>query len=245
MNSEKRVDQTPELVAVLQRIKFKSSCINLNWKWAYEHVFNDSGEIRGWLIRATYAHMGSDGVVSVHDGRREFIHKGSSESYVVRTCLLLSKLAVESEIEYAFQIDEQAIFSPERPLAGPLKATASTESIQHQLRCFFADRGFEIEEDTIDEMLGLAEWPWCDDGADFDPKYHEHIEKDDDGCTVRIRPAFLNPNCDSSTRFECPNCSELYEMPDALCGSEHCQNCHENGSCDCDRDDGEADDSDE
>jgi hypothetical protein len=119
------------LLAILNGIKFKPSCVNLKWEWEIVPVWNGGALVQygldsirflakaeppaecGWLVSTTFERPDiNTGVVSRGRGRQEFIRNGTEESGVVKTCWVLAEMIVKHEIMEAFTYDDITIFNP-------------------------------------------------------------------------------------------------------------------------------------
>jgi len=123
--SEITVETEAQLRAVLDRISFAPSCVNMGWQWQIEELYTAtarragwSSSLRGWLVNTTFrrpdTHTGEDGFGA---GRQELIAFGASESAVVKTCWLLAELIVRHELMEAFLYQGVRIFDPHHSVA--------------------------------------------------------------------------------------------------------------------------------
>jgi hypothetical protein len=123
--ADETVATTAELRAVLDRITFAPSCVNMGWTWEIEELHVD-GALKGWLVNTTFRRPDTDtGVVGTGRGRQELVVRGASESGVVKTAWLLAELIVRHELMEAFLYRGVRIFDPHHTveeLAMPYRA---------------------------------------------------------------------------------------------------------------------------
>ncbi len=111
--SEKTIKTVDDLRAVLDKVTFRESCVNLDWKWEVTGVLNGDGDLLGWLVRTSFTRPDTNtGLVDRGSGRWELVKKGTTVSGVVKTCWLLAELIVRHELMEAFQYDGVKIFDP-------------------------------------------------------------------------------------------------------------------------------------
>lgn len=114
---EKIINTKEDLLAVLAKVSFAPSCVNLDWQWdieaLHDHRLGPKDNLRGWLVNNSFVRPDAlTGKVSRGKGRQEFIAIGTSESGVVKTCWLLAELIVKHELMEAFHYDGVKIFDP-------------------------------------------------------------------------------------------------------------------------------------
>jgi hypothetical protein len=109
------VDSMERLNAVLARISFRPSCVNMGWEWEIERVYSAHDTLRGWFISTTFRRPDTDtGEVGRGRGRREFIEYGATVSSVVKTAWLCAELIVRHELMEAFCFDGKRVFDPHK-----------------------------------------------------------------------------------------------------------------------------------
>lgn len=103
--ADKTVNTQEELRAILNKITFAPSCVNLDWQWDIEAVYGEetyfggddqmAHPLRGWLVNTSFLRPDTNtGVVGRGKGRLEFIPVGCSESGVAKTCWVLAEMIV-------------------------------------------------------------------------------------------------------------------------------------------------------
>jgi len=119
---ETRIYAEAELQAVLRRITFANSALDLKWKfeWA-EYYLDPKGPLPstasvakyGWLLWVTFERPDTiTGDVGIGRGREEIIWLGTPLSGVVKTAWLLIDLVVRHELMEGFRFDNARIFNP-------------------------------------------------------------------------------------------------------------------------------------
>ena len=114
--------------AVLARISFAPSCLDMGWQWEVEELRVGSEEtLKGWHVNTTFQRPDTDtGIVGTGRGRKEFVALGTSESGVVKTAWLLAELIVRHELMEAFLYRGVRIFDPHH--------TVDELSLPHRMR---------------------------------------------------------------------------------------------------------------
>lgn len=130
---EQRVETQAQLRAVLDRITFAPSCVNMGWQWQIEELrVAPDGRLRGWLVNTTFRRPDTNtGEIGTGSGRQELIAVGATESAIVKTAWLLAELIVRHELMEAFLYKGVRIFNPHHTveeLAMPAARNRPSES---------------------------------------------------------------------------------------------------------------------
>lgn len=115
------------LKKVISRISYASSCIDLDWSFDTQEVYqkksgNDLLEsmnytISGWLIRTTFKRPDTNtGKIGIGHGRWEFIEFGASADSAIKTCWVLLEMIIKHELMEMFQVDGVRIFNPHKSI---------------------------------------------------------------------------------------------------------------------------------
>jgi hypothetical protein len=119
------IESTGELHRVLDRITFRKSCVDFDWRWEVEALpCADCTEgckqclhtrLRGWLVNTTFKRPDTDsGRVERGRGRQEYVAIGTTVSGLVKTCWVLTELIVRHELMEAFCFDGARVFDPHK-----------------------------------------------------------------------------------------------------------------------------------
>lgn len=107
------INSLQQLRQVLSKVTFAASCVDLDWQWDVETIYNRDGTVKGWFVNTSFMRPDTEtGAVGRGQGRQEYIKLGTSESGVVKTCWLLAELIVRHELMEAFLYDGVKIFNP-------------------------------------------------------------------------------------------------------------------------------------
>lgn len=119
--TEKCIETIDQLHAVLKRVTFAKSCVDLDWEWEVSPVFgnNHGGQVAvGWLVATSFARPDREtGAIERGRGRWELVPRGTTVSGVAKTCWLLAELIVKHELMEAFLFDGVRIFDPHHTVA--------------------------------------------------------------------------------------------------------------------------------
>ena len=132
ISPDTRVGSTEELRAVLDRIQFRNSVMNFDWRFEIQPVtvryegeatfFDatrnqvvtaDSPERRGWLLWASFERPDTvTGHTSRGRGRDEIVWEGWTESAVVKTAWVVVSMLVTHELMEGIQYSDHRFFDP-------------------------------------------------------------------------------------------------------------------------------------
>lgn len=113
-NKDFKVLYAAQLRAVLNRITFAPSCVDMSWKWELEEVWEEDS-LKGWLVNTTFQRPDTNtGEMGTGKGRQGFIPVGTTLSGVVKTAWLLAELIVRHELMEAFLFDGKRVFDPHK-----------------------------------------------------------------------------------------------------------------------------------
>jgi hypothetical protein len=126
--TDKLVQTTADVRAVLDQISFAPSCLDMGWKWEIEELRTGAeNALIGWHVNTTFQRPDTDtGVVGTGRGRKEFVAVGAGESSVVKTAWLLAELIIRHELMEAFLYRGVRIFDPHH--------TVDELSLPHKMR---------------------------------------------------------------------------------------------------------------
>lgn len=120
VGEDRVVNTSEELQAVLSKITFGPSCINMGWQWEVQpmHTPTIPAHAMGWLINTTFRRPEREtGAVGIGRGRQWWIDRGATESSIVKTCFSAAKMIIEHELMEAFHYDGARIFDPHNTVA--------------------------------------------------------------------------------------------------------------------------------
>jgi hypothetical protein len=109
---EQKIIYIGEVRAVLERVSFAPSCVDMGWQWEVESM-NARDRADGWLVRTTFRRPDRDtGKVETGYGRWWHVPAGVTESGVVKTAFAAAKMILEHELMESFRFDGVRIFDP-------------------------------------------------------------------------------------------------------------------------------------
>lgn len=107
-----------DVQAILERISFAPSCIDMGWEWEVENLYDEGGaangfHLLGWNIQTTFRRPDTaTGEVGTGRGRSWFISKGSTADGIIKTAYLAMQQILTHELMEAFLVDEVRVFNP-------------------------------------------------------------------------------------------------------------------------------------
>jgi hypothetical protein len=120
--SEKVIVGIWDLKEVLDNVKFRVSCVNLDWKWDIKSLYEpdedragQQGPFKhlGWAVRTSFTRPDTNtGVVARGFGRWEIVERGATESAAAKTCWVLAEMIVKHELMEAFEYKGVKVFNP-------------------------------------------------------------------------------------------------------------------------------------
>lgn len=138
----RRVDITinsdADLQSVIDRVSFKNSNLDWNWKFHFRPIDPD-GRQNGWFLWASFVRPDThSGEVGPGRGRDEVVWKGASESSVVKTCWVLVEMLVKHELMEGFRYEDMRIFDPHNTV-GDLQLAQKIGS-RGDMNCTYMDQ---------------------------------------------------------------------------------------------------------
>jgi hypothetical protein len=110
-----------EVMAILEKISHRPSCVDMGWKWEVRFVVDlpELGEPEGvttgdgWLIRTTFVRPDTDtGLVETGKGGWHHVPFGSTESAIVKRAFVACMMILEHELREAFEYGGRRVFDP-------------------------------------------------------------------------------------------------------------------------------------
>lgn len=102
-----------EVRAILLRITFAPSCVDMDWDWDVCSVLGASRETNGWLIRTTFKRPDRDtGKITRGYGRWWYVSENETEGGLVKTCFAAAKMILDHELMESFKYKEVRLFDP-------------------------------------------------------------------------------------------------------------------------------------
>jgi hypothetical protein len=105
--------------AVLNRISFIPSCVDMDWEWEVCPVYyNNEGVLMGVLINTTFQRPDiNTGKMSRGTGRKWYVEKDASVKAIVMTAWMACNQIVTHEMLEAFCVDGVQVFDPHKDLS--------------------------------------------------------------------------------------------------------------------------------
>lgn len=155
-----------QLQALLARITFNGSCVDMGWKWEVEEVFvegpgNYGFRKAGFRIRTTFQRPDTDDPSKIERGFGRWweVPLDASKSAVVKTAFKACLLILEHELMEAFLVDGDRPFDPHNDVDDLRTASrlhripekVAKESALEEARAGF-DRLTELSEAEFDRL---------------------------------------------------------------------------------------------
>ena len=103
--------------AIIARIDFKPSCVDMGWEWAIEEVFNGIGEPRGFIVAVSFQRP------DTHTGRVErgwsgpvFLPIDTDETRIVMKCWNCIELVVRHELMESYCYLGERVLNPHKSI---------------------------------------------------------------------------------------------------------------------------------
>lgn len=110
MTPDAHIQHRTDIEAILAKITFAPSCLDMGWAW---EISSYSHELGGWNVRTTFQRPDTDtGEVGTGKGRWWFVAKGTSTSGLVKTAWLACQQIVQHELMEAFLFEQIRVFDP-------------------------------------------------------------------------------------------------------------------------------------
>lgn len=129
--SDTIINTTDDLDRVLSRLDMDPTCLEMGWQWRKEPVFRvkDSKgmaydyELAGWLLNTTFRRPDTNtGKVGTGLGGQHFVPVGSTETSVIKRCLVACKAIVEHEVMEMFRYKGWKLFNPHHSIDDLMEA---------------------------------------------------------------------------------------------------------------------------
>ncbi len=116
MSEEQKVMECDHLRAILHRISFRPSCVDMGWRWQIEEI-SDGLRLLGWFVQASFKRPDTyTGVIGTGYGRKEFIAFGVDKTTVIKTAWVCIELTIMHELREAFCFDSLRVFNPHKTI---------------------------------------------------------------------------------------------------------------------------------
>lgn len=116
-----------DIRALLKKITFAPSCVDMGWDWEVEWVEGSSVSAphMGFLIRTTFRRPDRDsGVIATGYGRWWHVPPDVTPSGVVKTAFAAAKMILEHELMESFRFEGERLFDPHHTIDDLYAATA-------------------------------------------------------------------------------------------------------------------------
>ena len=103
--------------AIIDRIDFKPSCVDMGWEWAIEEVFNAGGERRGFLVSVSFQRPDTNtGVIGRGWSGPVFMPVETDETRIIMKCWNCIELVVRHELMESYCYLDERVLNPHKSI---------------------------------------------------------------------------------------------------------------------------------
>jgi hypothetical protein len=103
--------------AVIDRIDFRPSCVDMGWEWAIEEVFTATGERRGFLVAVSFQRPDTHtGEIGRGWSGPVFLPVDTDETRIIMKCWNCIELVVRHELMEAYCYLDARVLNPHKTI---------------------------------------------------------------------------------------------------------------------------------
>jgi hypothetical protein len=103
--------------AIIERIDFRPSCVDMGWEWSIEEVFNRIGDLRGFIVAVSFQRPDTHtGIMSRGWSGPVFLPLDTDETRIVMKCWNCIELVVRHELMESYSYLGERVLNPHKTI---------------------------------------------------------------------------------------------------------------------------------